>query len=78
MSDISLDNSRRRFLTAVTSGVGLAGCVVATVPFVSSMRPSARARAAGAPVEVDISKVEPGQMLTVEWRGKPVWIVNRT
>ncbi|KAA3632118.1 MAG: ubiquinol-cytochrome c reductase iron-sulfur subunit [Proteobacteria bacterium] len=78
MSDVSQDNSRRRFLTAVTSGVGLAGCAAALVPFVSSMTPSARARAAGAPVEVDISKLEPGQMLTVEWRGKPVWIVNRT
>ncbi len=78
MSDVSQDNSRRRFLTAVTSGVGLAGCAAAVVPFVSSMTPSARARAAGAPVEVDISKLEPGQMMTVEWRGKPVWIINRT
>lgn len=78
MSDVSQDNSRRRFLTAVTSGVGLAGCAAAVVPFVSSMTPSARARAAGAPVEVDISKLAPGQMLTVEWRGKPVWIINRT
>ena len=78
MSDVSQDSSRRRFLTAVTSGVGIAGCAVALVPFVSSMAPSARARAAGAPVEVDISRLEPGQMLTVEWRGKPVWIINRT
>ena len=78
MSDVSQDTGRRRFLTAVTSGVGLVGCAAALVPFVSSMTPSARARAAGAPVEVDISKLEPGQMLTVEWRGKPVWIVDRT
>jgi ubiquinol-cytochrome c reductase iron-sulfur subunit len=78
MSDVSQVNGRRRFLTAVTSGVGLAGCAAAVVPFVSSMTPSARARAAGAPVEVDISRLEPGQMLTVEWRGKPVWIINRT
>jgi ubiquinol-cytochrome c reductase iron-sulfur subunit len=56
---------------------GIAGVAVA-VPFVMSMTPSARARAAGAPVEVDISKVEPGMMITVEWRGKPVWIVHRT
>jgi len=48
------------------------------VPLVMSMMPSARAKAAGAPVEVDISKVEPGMLLTVEWRGKPVWVVNRT
>ncbi|GJL81084.1 MAG: ubiquinol-cytochrome c reductase iron-sulfur subunit [marine bacterium B5-7] len=78
MSDIGQNNGRRRFLTTVTTGVGLTGVAVALVPFVSSMMPSARARAAGAPVEVDISKIEPGQMLTVEWRGKPVWIVNRT
>lgn len=78
MSDVSQPNSRRRFLTAVTSGVGLAGAAAAVVPFVASMTPSARARAAGAPVEVDISKLAPGQMLTVEWRGKPVWIINRT
>lgn len=78
MSDVSQDDGRRRFLTAVTTGVGLAGCAVAVVPFVASMKPSARARAAGAPVEIDISKMEPGQMLTVEWRGKPVWIVSRT
>lgn len=56
---------------------GAAGAAVA-VPFVLSMTPSARARAAGAPIEVDISKVEPGMMITVEWRGKPVWIVHRT
>jgi ubiquinol-cytochrome c reductase iron-sulfur subunit len=52
--------------------------LAALVPFVSSMLPSERAKAAGAPVEVDISKLEPGQMMTVEWRGKPVWIINRT
>jgi len=78
MSDVSQDTSRRRFLTTVTTGVGLAGVAAAAVPFVASMTPSARARAAGAPVEVDISKLEPGQMLTVEWRGRPVWIINRT
>jgi len=56
---------------------GVAG-VATAVPFVSSMLPSERAKAAGAPVEVDISKLGPGQMMTVEWRGKPVWIINRT
>jgi ubiquinol-cytochrome c reductase iron-sulfur subunit len=78
MSNASLDDGRRRFLTVVTSGVGLVGCAALAVPFVSSMAPSARAKAAGAPVEVDISQLELGQMLTIEWRGKPVWIVNRT
>ena len=78
MSDDTVNGGRRRFLTTVTAGVGLAGTAVAVVPFVSSMTPSARARAAGAPVEVDISKLQAGQMLTVEWRGKPVWILNRT
>ena len=78
MSTESVDKGKRRFLTAATSVVGAVGVGYALVPFVASMQPSARARAAGAPVEADISKLEPGQMLTVEWRGKPVWIVNRT
>ena len=78
MSKEGVDLGRRRFLTATTSVVGGAGVIAAIVPFVSYMTPSARARAAGAPVEVDISKIEPGQLMTVEWRGKPVWIVDRT
>lgn len=78
MVDDRVDLKRRQFLTGVTTAVGLVGAAAAAVPFVASMTPSARARAAGAPVEVDISKLEPGQMLTIEWRGKPVWIVNRT
>jgi ubiquinol-cytochrome c reductase iron-sulfur subunit len=73
-----VDRDKRRFLTLLTTGVGAIGVGFAATPFVLSMTPSARARAAGAPVEVDISKLEPGQMLTVEWRGKPVWIVRRT
>ncbi|MGB0865277.1 MAG: ubiquinol-cytochrome c reductase iron-sulfur subunit [Granulosicoccaceae bacterium] len=73
-----LDPKRRRFLTASVSVVGAAGVVGLAVPMLKSFAPSARARAAGAPVEVDISKLEPGQMMTVEWRGKPVWLVNRT
>ncbi|HZX31234.1 MAG TPA: ubiquinol-cytochrome c reductase iron-sulfur subunit [Rhodocyclaceae bacterium] len=72
-----MDCGRRRLIVA-TAAVGGAGAVAALVPFVSSLLPSERAKAAGAPVEVDISKLEPGQMMTVEWRGKPVWIINRT
>jgi len=78
MSTDGVDKSRRRFLTAATSVVGAVGTVGIAIPFISSMNPSARAKAAGAPVEVDISKLEPGGMLTVEWRGKPVWVVRRT
>lgn len=74
----SIDTGKRRFLTAAASVVGGAGAVAAAVPFVSSMLPSAKAEAAGAPVEVDISKLEMGQLLTVEWRGKPVWIYRRS
>lgn len=78
MSDQKPDPSRRRFLTRLTTGVGAIGVAFAATPFILSMNPSARARAAGAPVEQDISKLEPGQMITIEWQGKPVWIVNRT
>lgn len=78
MAGSNVDGGKRRFLVAATSVAGgVAGLAVA-VPFAMSMNPSARARAAGAPVEVDISSVEPGMMITVEWRGKPVWIVRRT
>lgn len=73
-----VDAGRRRFLTATVSVVGGVGAVVAAVPFVAAWQPSARARAIGAPVEIDISKLEPGQMITRKWRGKPVWVVNRT
>ena len=72
-----VNNSRRRLLTTVTTGVGLAGAAALAVPLVASMKPSARARAAGAPVEVDIDDLAPGQMKVVEWRGKPVWILRR-
>lgn len=78
MSTDGVDNSRRRFLTAATSVVGAVGTVGLAIPLISSMNPSARAKAAGAPVEVDISKLELGGMVTVEWRGKPVWVVRRT
>ncbi|MBL8500932.1 MAG: ubiquinol-cytochrome c reductase iron-sulfur subunit [Nitrosomonas sp.] len=71
-------SGRRKFLVAATSVAGgIAGAAIAT-PFLLSMMPSERAKAAGAPVEVDISKLEPGMLLMVEWRGKVVWILNRT
>lgn len=78
MSDPNVDKGRRRMLTLATSAVGAVGVGFAATPFILSMTPSARARAAGAPVEVDISKLEEGVLLTVEWRGKPVWVVRRT
>lgn len=78
MSDNAVDKGKRRFLIQMTSVVGGAGAVGLVVPFVKSMNPSARAQAAGAPVAVDISKLQPGEMVIVEWRKKPVWIVNRT
>lgn len=69
---------RRRFLTTLTSVVGGVGAACAAVPFIGSWLPSAKAQAMGAPIEVDISKLESGQQLTVEWRGQPIWIINRT
>jgi|SRR5690554_918576 ubiquinol-cytochrome c reductase iron-sulfur subunit len=78
MSNQPVDQAKRRFLIAATSAVGGVAVAAMAVPFVSSMLPSARARAAGAAVEVDVSKIEPGAMITVEWRGKPVWIVSLT
>ena len=77
MSSEGIDKSRRRFLTAATSVVGGAGVVAVAVPFLASWNPSARAKSAGAPVEADIGKLEPGQQLVIKWRGKPVWIVRR-
>ncbi|NQY25659.1 MAG: ubiquinol-cytochrome c reductase iron-sulfur subunit [Piscirickettsiaceae bacterium] len=75
----TVDNSKRRFLTTAASVVvGGAGAVAVAVPFVSSMLPSAKAQAAGAPVNVDISKLEVGQLMTIEWRGKPVWVYRRS
>ena len=73
-----VDDGRRRLVLAAGGAVGIAAAVAAVVPFVESMAPSERTKAAGAPVEVDISNLKAGQMLTVEWRGKPVWILNRT
>lgn len=78
MSNQEVDRSKRRFLVAATSAMGGVAGVAVLTPFVMSMLPSERAKAAGAPVEVDISKVESGMLLAIEWQGKPVWIVNRT
>jgi ubiquinol-cytochrome c reductase iron-sulfur subunit len=78
MSDDAVDPRRRRFLTGTTVVIGGIGAAFTAVPFVSSFQPSARAKAIGAPVEVDISKLESGQRLVQKWRGKPVWVVRRT
>ncbi|MFV2060503.1 MAG: ubiquinol-cytochrome c reductase iron-sulfur subunit [Gammaproteobacteria bacterium] len=78
MSTDNIDNSKRRFLTAATTVVGAVGVGAVAVPFISSWMPSARAQAAGAPVEADISKLQPGGRVVIEWRGKPVWIVRRS
>ena len=78
MSNDGVNAGRRRFLVAATSVVGAAGAVGAAVPFVGSWFPSAKAKAAGAPVKVNIAKVEPGQQMVAEWRGQPVFIVRRT
>src|SRR6201999_1572245 len=77
MSD-EVDHSRRRLLTAATVGVGAVGVAFTAVPFLASWKPSARAKALGAPVEVDIDKLEPGQMVKVVWRGQAVYVVHRT
>lgn len=78
MKDGAADPRKRRFLLVATTALGVVGTGFAAAPFVLSMRPSARALSLGGPVDVDISKLEEGQMLTVEWRGKPVWILRRT
>lgn len=77
-AESEVDNNRRRFLTVATSAVGAAGAVGIAVPFLGSWNPSAKAKAAGAPVKADIGKLELGQMVVVEWRGKPVYVVHRT
>lgn len=78
MSNDGVNQTRRRVLTAMTTVVGAAGAVGVAVPFVGSWSPSAKAKAAGAPVEANIAKIEPGQRVTYEWRGKPVYVVRRT
>ena len=78
MSNVRINNGRRRFLTVTTSVVGGIGAIAVAIPFIKSWNPSEKAKAAGAPVEVNISKLADGQMIRVEWRGKPVWIVRRS
>lgn len=78
MSNEGVDKGRRRLLIGATTAIGAVGAAYVAVPFIKSMSPSAKARAAGAPVEADISKLEPGQRITVEWRGQPIWLVSRT
>lgn len=77
MSDSGIDQSRRTWI-AITCGAGAVGGAATAIPFVSTFAPSERARAAGAAVQVDISGIQPGEKLTVEWRGKPVWVLRRT
>ncbi|MEM1243418.1 MAG: ubiquinol-cytochrome c reductase iron-sulfur subunit [Pseudomonadota bacterium] len=78
MEKEKIDLSRRRFLRYATGAFAAVGALFASIPFLASWLPSARARAAGAPVEVDLSRLEPGEMMTVEWRGRPVWLIRRT
>jgi len=73
-----VDTGRRHFLTVATIATGAVGAAFVAVPFLASWKPSARAKAMGAPVEVDVGKLEPGAMLKVEWRGKAIYVVNRT
>ena len=77
-ADGSAQSKKRRFLLGATTAVGAVGVIAAAVPFATSFWPSARAKAAGAPVEIDISKLELGQKINAEWRGKVVWVIHRT
>jgi len=77
-NDNAPDPGRRHFLVVATTGIGLAGVVATAVPFLASWRPSAQAKALGAPVEADIGKLEPGALMKVEWRGQAIYIVHRT
>jgi ubiquinol-cytochrome c reductase iron-sulfur subunit len=78
MNPEGVDTSKRQFLTSALSVVGAVGAGYLAVPFLSQMQPSAKAMAAGAPVEIDLSKMETGQLIRAAWRGKPVWVLNRT
>jgi len=77
VKDEGVDAGKRRFLTLATSVVGGAGAAAAAVPFLASFKPSARAKALGAPVKADVSKIEEGARITYTWRGSPVWVVKR-
>ena len=78
MANDAVDPARRRLLAGTAGALGGVGLAATAVPFVSSMQPSARTQAAGAPVEVDISKLGPGELMVIEWRRRPVWILRRT
>ncbi len=78
MSDDKVDTGRRRFLTAATTVISGVGVAYAASPFICSWFPSAKAQALGAPVSIDISKLEPGAQMTVAWRGQPIWVIHRT
>ena len=78
VADDGVDQSRRKFLTSATIATGAVGAVFVAVPFVESWTPSERARALGAPTELDISKIDPGQMAIVTWRRQPIYVVHRT
>ncbi|HRH91183.1 MAG TPA: ubiquinol-cytochrome c reductase iron-sulfur subunit [Agitococcus sp.] len=78
MSTDGVNHSRRRMLIGTTAAVGAVGAAFVATPFVKSWNPSAKAKAAGAPVTADLSNLEPGQQMVVEWRGKPVWVVRRS
>lgn len=78
MDNKKINQGRRRFLTLATAGAGAVATAGVAVPFLASFSPSEKAKAAGAPVELDISKVEAGQMMTAEWQGKPILVLNRT
>lgn len=78
MDNSNVDKSRRRFLTAAATVVGGAGAAAGAVPFIATMTPSEKTKAIGAPVEVDISSLQPGERLIEKWQGKPVWILRRT
>ena len=78
MDNHEINQGRRRFLVLTTAGAGGLAAAGVAAPFVASWFPSEKAKAAGAPIEIDVSKIESGQMLTAEWQGKPIWVVNRT
>ncbi|MDO5069787.1 ubiquinol-cytochrome c reductase iron-sulfur subunit [Neisseria sp. Dent CA1/247] len=78
MENQEINQSRRRFLTLATAGAGGVAALGVATPFLASFFPSEKAKAAGAPVEVDVSKIEAGQLVTAEWQGKPIWVLNRT
>lgn len=78
MENQEINQSRRRFLTLATAGAGGVAALGVATPFLASFFPSEKAKAAGAPIEVDVSKIEPGQLITAEWQGKPIWVLNRT